>query len=168
MALMDLRDEIFAHLVLTASQPNLTADSGGDLDIGDEFDVTFTVSNTFDGPHGGQPPGAHPHFVNCTLILEGTVFAHPLDGSPLEIPMGHNVGSRQGHAGPVVNHIGYGTSYQTTVRFMADARQPQGSMPLGLNVAESYVQTRIEADFDVATFMHLVRDQVFFTQIDDG
>jgi hypothetical protein len=144
-SLNDLRDEARQNLVLSAE---IVETQGNDLDVGEEFKVRFVVTNRFTGSEGERP--GHAHFRNVRLRLEGTAYAEPLklDKNPMLI----------------ADHLGYGNSVGKTITFKAKAKIPA----FIVNLPEPYVVARVEADFDIARFFHVVQDEVFFTQIDDG
>jgi hypothetical protein len=145
-SLNDLRNEARSHLLL---QAQITQKQGTDLDIGEEFSVRFTVTNSFSGSEGEFP--GHAHFRGVILRLTGTPYARPVERNELEIPM--------------TDHLGYQNSVSRTVRFKALAKFP---LIFGIDIPEPYVNARVDADFDIVRFFHCVQETSFLTQIDDG
>ena len=87
------------------------------------------------------------------LKLEGTKYATPVDGDKLEFP--------------VAAHLGYGNSKTRDVEFKALGRISFSDF-LGSDLQEPYVHARVEGEFDIVRFFHIVQEATFSTQIEEG
>jgi len=148
--LNSLRDEARDKLRLTAA---VVATQGRDLDIGERFTVRFTLFNDFRGS-SGETPG-HAHFRNVSLRLSRTAFARPVAGDEITLNL--------------ADHLGFGNAISRQVEFEALAKIPLINLGKAwIDLPEPYVTARAEADFDILRFFHIVQEEVFRTQIQEG
>ena len=145
-----LRDEARNNLRLTAS---VIQTQGNDLDVGEHFTVRFTLFNDFRGSNGETP--GHAHFRNLSLKLSRTTYARPVAGDEVTLNL--------------TDHLGFGSGISRDVEFEALAKIPLVRLMGHLwDIPEPYVKARAEADFDILRFFHIVQDEVFTTQIEEG
>lgn len=133
-----IRAELAANLEVRAS---ITMRTGDFVNVGEEFRVTFQVSN-----HLTYLDAA---FKDVWLFVEATPFATPRDGAQVNVRLG-DIPSRG--------------SRSADVRFKALARfQPMVS----LDLPEPYTKARVRAQFDIQSLFHnLWQERTFVTQIE--
>ena len=146
MSLNSLRNEARNNLTVTA---NVINQQGGDIDVGEQFTVRFTVRNNFTGGNGESP--GHAHYRNVRLQVAGTNFASVVDGN---------------RTIDITDHLGFDGSESTDVTFQATDTVPASFFNWW--PSEPYAGVTALADFDIDRFFRIVQSETFSTQIENG
>ncbi|HEX6853020.1 MAG TPA: hypothetical protein VF139_16615 [Candidatus Polarisedimenticolaceae bacterium] len=138
-----LRNEAVQALHLHAT---IVDKPGMHINVGERFKVEFTL---WLGPLPNCPTEelGLPLYRDVTATIKGTTYAKPVTGTTIAVPMTNVLTPGM----PVVRKT---IEFEALKAFPGDPATP-----------EIYVETRLEADFDIARFFHVVNNQVFTTNI---
>jgi hypothetical protein len=138
-----LRNEAVQALHLRAT---IVPQTGTPITVGERFKVEFTL---WLGPLPNCPTEEMglPLYRNVAVTIRGTAFAKPVTGLEIHVPLTHVLT-------PGMPPVKKTIEFEALKAFPGDPATP-----------EIYVETRVEADFDIARFFHVVNNQVFTTNI---
>jgi hypothetical protein len=139
-----IKTQIGKRLTLGA---RITRTEGANVNVGEEFDVAFTISNTF-------LRSEQACFRKVKLVLESSEYATLIDGTPMELDITDEL-----WGGTIIQRKG--------VRFRAEKMIPADfGGRAGLDMSEPYVRATLKAEFDLVHFFSQVEvTEVFHTQV---